>query len=119
VKVVQTVRALIDQHLDDGLTIEDLTSVTDVSERTLRSVFLEYFGLPPMQYILVRRLHRVRNALQAGAPAVTTVTAVAAKFGFWHFGRFASAYRKLFGESPSETLRGTYRGRKARRGVCR
>jgi AraC family ethanolamine operon transcriptional activator len=104
--LLQTVRALIDEHLDDGLTIEDLTSVADVSERTLRSVFLEYFGLPPMQYLLARRLHRVRNALQAGAPAVTTVTAVAAKFGFWHFGRFAGQYRRLFGESPSATLSG-------------
>jgi AraC-like DNA-binding protein len=51
------------------------------------------------------RLHRVRSALQTAEPE-TTVTAIAVEFGFWHFGRFAAAYRKLFGESPSATLYG-------------
>jgi AraC-like DNA-binding protein len=34
-----------------------------------------------------------------------SVTAVAMNFGFFHLGRFATSYRKRFGESPSETLR--------------
>jgi len=33
-----------------------------------------------------------------------TVTRVASDFDFHHLGRFATAYRKKFGESPSETL---------------
>jgi transcriptional regulator GlxA family with amidase domain len=30
---------------------------------------------------------------------------VAGRWGFVHLGRFASQYRQLFGETPSETLR--------------
>jgi AraC family ethanolamine operon transcriptional activator len=30
---------------------------------------------------------------------------VAADWGFWHFSQFSSDYRKLFGQSPSESLR--------------
>jgi AraC family ethanolamine operon transcriptional activator len=32
------------------------------------------------------------------------VTEIAVRHGFWHFGHFASAYKLLFGESPSVTL---------------
>ena len=32
-------------------------------------------------------------------------TLVAAQIGFWHFGRFASEYRRVFGEVPSDTLK--------------
>ena len=35
----------------------------------------------------------------------TTVTDTATKLNFFHFGRFSSQYRQLFGETPSETLR--------------
>jgi AraC family transcriptional regulator, ethanolamine operon transcriptional activator len=32
------------------------------------------------------------------------VTAVATRWGFYHFGRFSAAYRRLFGEVPSATI---------------
>jgi TolB-like protein len=34
-----------------------------------------------------------------------TVSAIAARFGFNHFARFAGAYRQRYGETPSATLR--------------
>jgi AraC-like DNA-binding protein len=34
-----------------------------------------------------------------------SVAEVAARWGFSHLGRFAAAYRKRYGESPSHTLR--------------
>jgi AraC-like DNA-binding protein len=36
--------------------------------------------------------------------SLTSVTAVAMNFGFWHLGRFAEEYRSLFGEAPRTTL---------------
>lgn len=39
------------------------------------------------------------------APGDLTVTEVAHHCGFVHTGRFAIAYRRAFGESPSTTLR--------------
>ena len=38
-------------------------------------------------------------------PCQTAVTRVATDHGFWELGRFSVAYRALFGESPSKSLR--------------
>jgi AraC-like DNA-binding protein len=43
--------------------------------------------------------------LRAARPGEVTVAEVAAKWGFWHLGRFASTYRATFGELPSQSLR--------------
>ncbi|PQO25669.1 hypothetical protein C5Y96_22880 [Blastopirellula marina] len=106
-KVIRALRDLMATHSHECLTIEDFTQSLDISERSLRNVFLEYYGMPPRKYLMIQRLNQVRNVLKAADPEETTVTAVAAHFGFWHFGRFAGAYHKVFQESPSTTL---YRG---------
>ena len=103
-EIIRRTIAKIEQHEDEFLSIEDLTLVADVSERTLRNIFLEYYGLPPRRFLTVRRLHQVRATLQNADHECGRVTAIAAQFGFWHFGRFANEYRRLFGELPSNTL---------------
>ncbi|MEW4565532.1 helix-turn-helix domain-containing protein [Bremerella sp. JC770] len=103
-EVIRALRKLIASHAHDCLTIDDFTQALDISERSLRNVFLEYYGMPPRKFLMIQRLNHVRNALRASDPDETTVTAVAAHFGFWHFGRFAGAYHKVFQEAPSTTL---------------
>lgn len=103
-KIVQTVRELIEKGDDDALRVDALACAADVSVRTLQTAFLEYFGMPPHRYLLLRRLHGVREVLRKSDPEEITVTRVAAQFGFWQFGRFAGHYRRLFGELPSATL---------------
>ena len=103
-EIIRRIIAKIEQHEDEFLSIEDLTLVADVSERTLRNIFLEYYGLPPRRFLTVHRLHQVRASLQNADPECGRVTAIAAQYGFWHFGRFANEYRRLFGELPSNTL---------------
>lgn len=103
-EIIRRSRVKIEQHEDKFLSIDDLTQAVDVSERTLRNIFLEYYGLPPRRFLIVQRLHRVRAILQEADPECARVTAIAAQFGFWHFGRFAREYCRLFGEVPSNTL---------------
>jgi AraC family ethanolamine operon transcriptional activator len=51
-----------------------------------------------------KRLATVRHKLIKAGPD-TLVNDVANRWGFWHMGRFASDYRRQFGELPSETLK--------------
>ncbi|MFE8599297.1 helix-turn-helix domain-containing protein [Archangium violaceum] len=50
-----------------------------------------------------RRFEIARQRLLAGAPG-TTVAGVVASLGFVSGGRFSVEYKKLFDESPSDTL---------------
>ena len=59
----------------------------------------------PIRYLTLRRMHLVRRALQQSHPITATVTQIVNDHGFCELGRFSVAYRMLFGESPSETLR--------------
>jgi AraC family ethanolamine operon transcriptional activator len=87
--------------------VAQLAAAADVSERTLRTAFTEYFGVGPIRYLQLRRLHQVHRALQAAAPEETTVSEILVRHGEWSFSRFACSYRTLFGELPSVTLRST------------
>ena len=90
---------------DNRLTVTDLCRIAEVSERTLQYAFKDATGLTPLAYLIRVRLHRVRQTLMAANRGSTTVSAEAAKWGFWHFGEFSRTYKACFGETPSQTLR--------------
>ena len=80
------------------------TEAAAVSERSLEYAFRAEMGLSPTAYLTRIRLHKVRESL-LGASESTTVTVEALRWGFWHFGEFAKAYKDCFQELPSDTLR--------------
>ncbi len=92
-------------HTEERLYVKDLCQAAGVSERTLEYAFRAELGLAPTAYLTRLRLHRVRESLLRANPAHTTVTREALRWGFWHFGEFARAYRECFQELPSDTLR--------------
>lgn len=96
----------IDRNLADPITVEDIARAGGVSVRTIQNLFAQQLGQSPTNYLRNERLERARSDL-ADAPSDSrlTVTDVALRWGFSHLGRFATTYRKRFGESPSETLR--------------
>ena len=76
-----------------------------VPPRTLRAYCAAYLGCSPIAYSRLRRLNVARLTLLKTDPAATSVAAVARSHGFAQPGRFAVAYRALFGESPQASLR--------------
>jgi AraC family ethanolamine operon transcriptional activator len=86
-------------------TAMDLARELKVTSRTLLRAFQENFGVSPKRYLMLRELHAVRSELRRATSSEATVTDVLSSHGIWEFGRFASRYRRQFGELPSETLR--------------
>ena len=97
--------ALLENRIAEPVGVGELATAAGVSERTLRRVFKEHFGVGPIRYLQLKRFHRINRALRAADPDTVSVTELLARHGEWEFGRFASRYRQLFGERPSETLR--------------
>jgi AraC-like DNA-binding protein len=94
----------VEANPDRTLYMTELCAATGASDRTLRACCQEFLGMSPMRYLWLRRMHLARRALRTAGPGAT-VTEIATSCGFWELGRFSVAYRSLFGESPSATLR--------------
>ena len=88
------------------LSVPDLAARLGVSVRQLHKLFQTRLGVPPRVYAERLRLSHARADLRLASPGMPTVAAVAAKWGFWHLGRFASSYHAAFGELPSDTAAG-------------
>lgn len=87
-----------------NVSLAELCTASDVSERRARNAFYECYGMSPTAYLRVAALYDVRHALLEAPPVRDAVSRAAGDSGFWHLGRFASQYRALFGEAPSDTL---------------
>ena len=103
-RIISTALGLINERLDTTISIKDLAQHLGLSERTMRSGFIKYYGVSPSRYIQLRRLDLARKLLQSARKEETTVSEIACQLGMWDFGRFAVRYKRAFGESPSDTL---------------
>jgi AraC-like DNA-binding protein len=104
-------------HLRDTLTeapqLSEICQAVRASPRSLHASFKTIFNTTPKAYQIALRLDAVRHDLLR-APAGTTVTSVAMKWGFFQLGRFAGDYRRMFGEGPRDTLKRTRDARTTR-----
>ncbi|WP_286775846.1 helix-turn-helix domain-containing protein, partial [Pseudomonas sp. UBA800] len=94
---------------EETLNLVELAAVAGVSLRQLQEAFKAFTGMPPAQWLRLRRLNGARRDLLRGGEV--TIAEVAMRWSFWHLGRFSESYRQLFRELPSETLK---RGRPLR-----
>jgi AraC family ethanolamine operon transcriptional activator len=105
-RLVRRAEAYMRANLGKPLSMFDLCRKLGVSQRTLHYAFQELRGLSPMAYFKACRLNAVRQELKAPFAGTATVYEIAQRWGFWHTGEFAGAYRRLFGELPSQTFNG-------------
>jgi transcriptional regulator GlxA family with amidase domain len=91
--------------VETSCDIAALCRALAVSERTLRKAFHRIHGLPPHRCLRRSRLSWARQELMLARDRSVTVTEIATALGFVELGRFSVEYRRMFGESPSTTLR--------------
>lgn len=104
--LVEQAERLALADLDEPLHISALCRALSVTERTLRKAFHNTCGLAPCRHLRMLRLSQARSALLVADWRRVTVTEIATAFGFLELGRFSVEYRRVFGESPSQTLHG-------------
>jgi AraC-like DNA-binding protein len=101
---VRLCEAYMREHIDETITLIDLSTACGMRSRSLINAFEAIVGLSPMDYLKRLRLSSVHSMLLRADPRSTRVIDVATEWGFWHMGHFAHDYRVMFGEAPSQTL---------------
>lgn len=102
--IVEAALAILDANPRSPVSISAICGVMNIGERTLERAFQEQLGVSPRAYERERRLRAAHGLILMEGDQLS-ITDIAMSFGFWHLGRFASAYAALFGCSPSETRR--------------
>ena len=100
---VKRAEEYMEAHWREPMSIEALAIVTNTSVRSLFNAFKKSRGYSPMAFIKRTRLVHA-NKMLANSSSTASVTEVCFECGFGNMGHFASDYKKLFGEAPSETL---------------
>lgn len=101
--VVERAIGQIEERIDQPIRTDELCGAAGVSDRTLRAIFQEQFGMSPHRYLMLKRLRAIHLALRTAGPS-DTVSGICGRYGVWDFGRFARQYRLQFGVLPSEVL---------------
>ncbi|MEM1155877.1 MAG: AraC family transcriptional regulator [Pseudomonadota bacterium] len=102
-KHVRQAADYIREHASQNLRIDQLVTMTGVSERSLFEGFKRCLHVTPMQFLQKTRLANVRLQLLNPDKASLSITEIALNNGFTQLGRFSAMYRSVYDELPSET----------------
>ena len=93
------------EHLDEGLTVDDLAARAQVSPRTFARRFVEVTGTTPIQWLLTQRVLRARALLET---TDLPVERIAHECGFSTGAGLRAHFQRVVGASPV-TYRRTFR----------
>jgi AraC-like DNA-binding protein len=100
---VARAEAFIVANAGEPLSVADIAAAAGTGTRSLQLAFKRHRDSTPRAFLQACRLERLYRRLWAAEPG-TRVVDVALECGVTHLGRAAAAYRRRFGETPSETL---------------
>jgi AraC family transcriptional regulator len=95
---LRAVAEYIEEHLDAGPSLEQLAAVARLSPHHFARQFKKATGLPPHQYVILRRVERAKQLLKA-APGLP-LAEVAARAGFCDQSQFTHHFKRLVGVTP-------------------
>lgn len=90
---------IMEQHLEEPLTVAELVETSGIEQRKLERIFKQHCHDSPIGFYLRLRLERARQLLKQSQ---MSVVAVAVACGFHSPEYFSRRYRKVFGMSPRE-----------------
>lgn len=93
----------IDENAHRTISIADIAAAAGVTGRAVQLAFRRHLDTTPMRYLRRVRLNRAHHDLRAAAATdPTTITRVAARWGFPDYRSFIAAHRQSYGVSPPD-----------------
>ena len=90
----------INDHLTDELTIDNIADTFFISKFYMMRQFKQETGYTIGKYISRKRLLLAKDLILSGVPS----TQACFDCGYKDYSTFSRAYKRLFSESPRETL---------------
>lgn len=100
---IHEARQIMLDHLDTGMSVEDIAVRAGVGYNDLLSLFRQYTGLTPYQYFLQMRIHRAKELLKNRNISVKEVAAIMNFENQYYFSRI---FHRKTGMSPTEWRQG-------------
>ncbi|MER0123234.1 helix-turn-helix domain-containing protein [Streptococcus sp. ZJ93] len=95
---VEDIKQYIDHYFDQDLTLSSLAQRVYISEQYLSKIFKDEVGIGVSEYIIKRRLEKVRRLLTESELAITDIAFSA---GFSNINSFNRLFKKYQGLTPS------------------
>lgn len=91
-------KSFIDGHYQQNITLRDAARELHVSLYHLSHIFTEHIGIPPIQYLICRRMSEAKRLLHSSS---LSVQEIARRVGYNNCSYFNMQFRKLFKVSPA------------------
>jgi AraC family transcriptional regulator len=103
---VTRVQALIEDALDEDLSLERLAAEAGIGTHAFSAAFVRAIGVSPHRYVVQRRIERAKRLLRESELPVATI---AAQTGFASQSHLATVFKKVVGMTPGQYHRGEWR----------
>src|SRR5262245_13001601 len=90
----------VEEHLDGSPSLEQMAAVARLSPNYFVSQFKRATGLPPHQYVILRRVERARQLLETETEL--SLAEVAAHAGFSDQSQFSHHFKRIVGVTPGQ-----------------
>ena len=101
---IEMVRDFLHQNIHQDIDLTMITEEFNISESQLHNAFKSNYGISPKKYLQMLRLNAVRKELLLADPKHDTVSEIAMKYNFLSMNHFSDEYKKIFAQTPSQTL---------------
>ncbi|MCX4451324.1 AraC family transcriptional regulator [Streptomyces sp. NPDC058369] len=103
-ETLRRARTFIEENAHRAISLSDIAAAAFVTPRAVQYAFRRHADTTPLAFLRQVRLTHAHRDLQHADPHTSSVTVIASRWGFAHVGRFAAAYRRLYGVTPGATL---------------
>jgi AraC family transcriptional regulator len=90
----------IEEHIGGGPTLEQIAAIAGLSPYHFARQFKAATGLPPHQYVIMRRVERAKSLLRAGTDLA--LAQLAARAGFSDQSQFSHHFKRIVGVTPGQ-----------------
>ena len=98
IRTLAETRRYMEEHLDEPLSISDLSRCACLSATTFKEGFRRLYGLPVHTWLQQRRMERAAELLRDSS---LSVLGVAQSVGYSSASQFSAAFRRQYGMSPT------------------